>query len=83
MNRDKDFVRKMKRFLKREGNKKKRQWLKRQLELSPEDAPNDEYDFGDLSTKELNGNDFDSTRLNPFKKKYQQDTNSNWHGGIE
>jgi hypothetical protein len=72
----------MKRFLKREGNKRKRQWLKRQLEERPEDAHNDEYDFGDLSTKELNGNDFDSTRFNPVKKKYQQDTNlSNWQGG--
>lgn len=70
---DKDFYRKMKRFLKKEGNKRKRHWLKQQLEQNPEEAPYDEFDFGDLSSKWLNGLDHDSTRKNPPPPRSQQD----------
>jgi hypothetical protein len=70
---DKDFYRKMKRFLKKKGNQKKRQYLKRQLETNPEEAPYDDYDFGDLSSKWLNGLDHDATRLNPPPPRSQQD----------
>jgi hypothetical protein len=70
---DKDFYRKMKRFLKKEGNQRKRQFLKRQLEQNPEDAPYADYDFGDLSSKWLNGLDHDATRKNPPPPRSQQD----------
>jgi hypothetical protein len=68
---DKDFYRKMKRFLKKEGNQRKRQFLKRQLEQNPEDAPYADYDFGDLSSKWLNGLDHDATRKNPPPRSQQ------------
>jgi hypothetical protein len=70
---NKDFYRKMKRFLKKEGNKKKRQWLKRQLDENPDEAPFDEYEFGNLSSEWLNGIDHDSTRKNAPPPKSQQD----------
>jgi hypothetical protein len=73
MQQDKDFYRKMKRFLKKEGNKRKRQWLKHQLEENPEEAPYDDYEFGDLSSKWLNGLDHDATRKNKRPPKSQQD----------
>lgn len=70
---NKDYYRKMKRFLKKEGNKKKRQWLKRQLNGNPEEAPYNEYDFGVLNSEWLNGLDRDATRKTQPPPKSQQD----------
>lgn len=69
----KSYYRQVKRFLKKEGNKKKRQWLKRQLEDNPDEAPYAEYEFGDLSSEWLNGMDHDPTRRNQPPRKSQQD----------
>ena len=46
MDQDKRLLRKLKRDIKRAGNKRRRQFLKRQLEEKPEDAPYAEFDFG-------------------------------------
>jgi hypothetical protein len=64
---DKRFYRKLKRDLKRAGNKSRRQHLKRELTQNPEDAPYSEYDFGRNSSAGLNGMDRDTTR-----KRYQE-----------
>jgi hypothetical protein len=55
-------LRKLKRELKRSGNKRRRQHLKRGLAESPEDAPHAEFDFGRLRSADLNGLDRDATR---------------------
>ena len=60
---DKRFYRDLKRDVKKLGNKKRRSWLKRQLEEDPENAQDHEYDFGDLTSKQYNGRDHDKTRL--------------------
>jgi hypothetical protein len=62
MERDKRSYRKLKRDLKRAGNKRRRQNLKRELVERPEDAPHSEFDFGRDSTAGLNGIDRDATR---------------------
>lgn len=59
---DKRFFREQKREVKKLGNKKRRSWLKRQLEEDPENAQYHEYDFGDLSSERFNGMDHDKTR---------------------
>lgn len=61
-NQDKRRHRELKREIKRAGNKKRRQHLKRQLEVNPEEVVSDEFDFGRNSSKELNGVDQDATR---------------------
>ena len=61
-NQDKRLLRKLKRDLKRTGAKRRRQFLKRALHETPEEAPYAEFDFGDTSTEGLNGMDKDSTR---------------------
>lgn len=54
--RDKRRYRETKRSLKKEGNRDRRRFLKRQLEQSPEDATTeDEYDFGRSSSATMNG----------------------------
>ena len=60
--RDKRMLRKLKRDLKRAGNKRRRRYLKRQLEEHPDDAAHADFQFGDDSTTNLNGMDHDSTR---------------------
>jgi hypothetical protein len=55
-------LRKLKRDVKRAGNKRRRQYLKRDLRENPEDAPHSEYDFGRNSSETLNGLDQDATR---------------------
>jgi hypothetical protein len=62
MDQDKRFYRKLKRDLKRAGNKSRRQHLKRELAANPEEAPYSEFDFGRNSSAGLNGMDRDATR---------------------
>ncbi len=55
-------LRKLKRDVKRAGNKRRRQYLKRQLQQDPEGAPHGDYDFGRNTSETLNGLDQDATR---------------------
>jgi hypothetical protein len=55
-------LRKLKRDVKRAGSKRRRQYLKRELQENPEDAPHNEYDFGRNTSETLNGLDQDATR---------------------
>jgi hypothetical protein len=59
---DKRQLRKLKRDLKRAGNRKRRQHLKRTLADNPEEAANVSFEFGRDSSQFLNGNDRDATR---------------------
>jgi hypothetical protein len=60
--RDKRQYRKLKRDIKRAGNKRRRQHLKRDLADNPEEAPHSEFEFGRDSSTWLNGLDDDATR---------------------
>jgi hypothetical protein len=60
--REKRQYRKLKRDIKRAGNKRRRQHLKRDLAESPEEAAHSEFDFGSDSSTWLNGLDNDATR---------------------
>ena len=62
MDRDKRQMRKLKRDVKRAGNKRRRQHLKRDLRDNPEEAPHSAFDYGDTSSQGLNGLDDDATR---------------------
>ena len=62
MDQDKRQLRKLKRDLKRAGNKKRRQHLKRELADNPEEAAHSDFDFGRDSSAGLNGMDQDATR---------------------
>jgi hypothetical protein len=46
MDQDKRYYRKLKRTIKRQGSKRRRQHLKRELVERPEDAPYSEFEFG-------------------------------------
>ena len=59
---DKRRLRKLKRDIKRAGNRKRRQHLKRQLAENPEQAADVDFDFGRDSSAGLNGIDRDATR---------------------
>jgi hypothetical protein len=59
---DKRRYRKLKRDIKRAGNKRRRQHLKRELAENPEEAPYSEFDFGDTSSATMNAMDHDATR---------------------
>jgi hypothetical protein len=59
---DKRRYRQLKRDIKRAGNRKRRQHLKRELHENPGEAAHSEFDFGRNSSASLNGNDQDSTR---------------------
>ncbi len=59
---DKRLYRKLKRDIKRAGNKRRRQHLKRDLAENPEEAPHSEFDFGSDRSANLNGLDNDATR---------------------
>ncbi len=67
MDQDKRFLRKLKRDVKRAGNKRRRQFLKRQLLENPEEAPYVEFEFGGDSSASLNALDRDATRRRPPK----------------
>jgi hypothetical protein len=62
MDPEKRQFRKLKRDVKRAGNKRRRQHLKRELVENPEEAPFSEFDFGSDSSAGLNGLDRDATR---------------------
>jgi hypothetical protein len=55
-------LRKLKREVKKAGNKRRRQSLKRDLIDNPEEAHHSEFDYGDTSSRGLNGLDKDATR---------------------
>jgi hypothetical protein len=59
---DKRLYRKLKRDVKRAGNKRRRQHLKRDLRDNPAEAANSEFDYGKSSSAAMNGNDRDATR---------------------
>jgi hypothetical protein len=62
---DKRRLRQLKRDIKRAGNKRRRQHLKRELREHPEDAPYSEFDFGRDSSAGLNRLDNDAARRKP------------------
>jgi hypothetical protein len=62
MDQDKRHYRRLKRDIKRAGNKRRRQHLKRDLADNPEEAPFTDFDFGRNSSAGLNGMDQDATR---------------------
>ena len=62
MDQEKRQLRKLKRDVKRAGNKRRRQFLKRQLAENPEEALHGEFDFGRDSSAGFNGMDRDATR---------------------
>ena len=62
MDQDKRRYRKLKRDIKRAGNKRRRAHLKRDLAENPEEAACTEFDFGRTSSKTMNGMDQDPTR---------------------
>ena len=69
MDRDKRVLRKLKRDVKRAGNKRRRQFLKRQVAKDPDEAPHAEFDFGDFSSTGFNAIDQDATRRRKPKPK--------------
>jgi hypothetical protein len=69
MDQDKRQFRMLKRDIKRAGNKRRRQHLKRELVENPEDAPYTEFDFGRDSSAPLNAMDQDATRRRPKKQE--------------
>jgi hypothetical protein len=69
MDRDKRELRKLKRDVKRAGNKRRRQYLKRELREKPEEAPHSEFDFGRFSSTPFNALDHDATRRRDEKGK--------------
>jgi len=62
MDQDKRTFRKLKRDVKRAGNKRRRQYLKRDLLDNPEEAAHAEFEFGHDSSATFNGLDHDATR---------------------
>lgn len=62
MDRDKRQMRKLKREVKKAGNKKRRAKLKRDLLENPEEAHWSEESVGNLSSQTLNRLDNDATR---------------------
>jgi hypothetical protein len=74
MNDDKRRQRKLKRDVKKAGNRKLRNYLKRQLVENPEEAAHaaDDFDYGNNSSSTLNGQDRDQTRLVEDKETGRQ-----------
>jgi hypothetical protein len=62
MDKDKRHYRKLKRQIKKAGNKARRAHLKRDLAENPEEAHWTEHDFGSSNSANMNGNDEDATR---------------------
>ncbi|MBI1832992.1 MAG: hypothetical protein HYR84_16250 [Planctomycetes bacterium] len=65
MDRDKRRTRKLKREVKKAGNKKRRHSLKRDLRDNPAEAHWSEPSVGKASSESLNGLDQDATRKRP------------------
>jgi hypothetical protein len=59
---DKRRQRELKRTIKKAGNRKRRQYLKRSLLDDPTGAADAEFAFGRVSSEGLNGADRDATR---------------------
>jgi len=70
MKQEKRMLRELKREVKRAGNKRRRQFLKKQLVEKPEEAPYAEFDFGRDSSAGFNAMDQDAKR-----KKKKEDRN--------
>lgn len=62
MNQEKRQHRLLKRDIKKSGTRKMRRAMDRQLQQSPEEAADFEFDYGCDSSAPLNGNDHDATR---------------------
>jgi hypothetical protein len=62
MDQEKRQLRILKREIKRAGNKRRRQHLKRDLAERPDEAPYSAYEFRRDSSEGLNGIDRDATR---------------------
>lgn len=62
MDKEKRQIRKLKRDIKKVGNKRRRQHLQRDLVENPEEAHKSEFDFGRDSSTAFNGMDQDATR---------------------
>lgn len=62
MDQEKRQIRKLKRELKKAGTKRRRQYLKRDLEDKPEEAHEAKFQFGRDSSAAFNGMDQDATR---------------------
>lgn len=62
MDPEKRQLRKLKRDIKKTGGKKRRQYLKRNLNENPEEAHEVEFDFGRDTSTTFNGLDQDATR---------------------
>lgn len=62
MKQDKRILRELEREVKRAGNKRRRQFLKKQLVEKPEEAPYAEFDFGRDSSAGFNAMDQDAKR---------------------
>jgi hypothetical protein len=69
MKQDKRILRELKREVKRAGNKRRRQFLKRQLTEKPEEAPYAEFDFGRDSSAGFNAMDNDAKRKKENRKQ--------------
>jgi len=69
MNDDKRKQRRLKRTIKRAGSKHRRQDFKRALRDNPDDAHEQEENFGRYSSSAMNGNDADATRARPVDKE--------------
>lgn len=59
---DKRYYRKLKRVVKKTGNKHRRRQLRRDLVQNPEEAHWSEEDLGHLRSQAMNGIDQDATR---------------------
>jgi len=70
---EKRQLRQLKREIKKAGNKRRRQYLKRDLERNPEEAAHSEYDFGNLSSETLNRLDQDATRRKKPNRSKDED----------
>jgi hypothetical protein len=70
MDQEKRRHRQLKRDIKKAGNRKRRQHLKRDLAENPEEAARAEFDYGRSSSAPLNGIDRDATRK---RKKDEKD----------
>ena len=62
MDQEKRQLRQVKRDIKKAGNKKRRQTLKRDLRDNPEETHETEFNFGRDTSEGLNGLDRDATR---------------------
>jgi hypothetical protein len=62
---DKRQLRKLKRDIKRAGNKRRRRALQRDLVNNPDEAQHSEDNCGRFSSEPYNGMDRDSTRRKP------------------